>query len=233
MPTPYLHHELFEPNKVIEVQEHSNSLGKYLVIDNFYQRPDDIEYMLETSWSQMWKYKPGSRNTIDYHDCRLTIPYNMTRHVREFESQKLIWNMVQQKLNYTIKQAVQNYDFNLFKWINIPEHNIQSYPHQDDAGKQTMIASVIYLNKDKDCNGGTAFYEEDNLNEFVGHMEDDNIQVDISQHYTLIDVVKASFNKCVIYPGWWVHGAYIDDHSFYSGNRRRKNQVYFFELAGF
>ena len=118
MPTPYLHHELFEPNKVIEVQEHSNSLGKYLVIDNFYQRPDDIEYMLETSWSQMWKYKPGSRNTIDYHDCRLTIPYNMTRHVREFESQKLIWGMVQQKLNYTIKQAVQNYDFNLFKWIN-------------------------------------------------------------------------------------------------------------------
>nr|BCU99777.1 MAG: hypothetical protein CM15mV30_0710 [uncultured marine virus] len=96
-----------------------------------------------------------------------------------------------------------------------------------------MIASVIYLNKDKDCNGGTAFYEEDNLNEFVGHMEDDNIQVDISQHYTLIDVVKASFNKCVIYPGWWVHGAYIDDHSFYSGNRWRKNQVYFFELAGF
>nr|BCU99779.1 MAG: hypothetical protein CM15mV30_0730 [uncultured marine virus] len=30
MPTPYLHHELFEPNKVIEVQEHSNSLESIL-----------------------------------------------------------------------------------------------------------------------------------------------------------------------------------------------------------
>lgn len=232
MPTPYFHSELFAPNKLIEVQKcHLEPLGDLLIIDDFYEHADDIHSMLQNSWAPCWKRNRGSRNFVDYYDCRLNFSGNDNNLPREYESQQLIWDLCASQLGYAVRRDPQPYDFNIFKWINTPDENIQSYPHVDSHGSKEYMACVVYLNKDEDCNGGTAFYGESEVNPDVGKMEGDDIQIDIDKHYTFLDFVPAKYNRAVIYPGSWMHGAYIEDHKFYTDDRWRMNQVYFFELV--
>lgn len=234
-PTPYFHYELFELNDSINVTTKTiEGLGDIVIIDDFYKHPDDIHLFLRDQWVQAWKSGPNSVNFKEYYDCRLSFQHNVNNHPRECESQRLIWDLTARKLGYIPQKIFQPYNFNYFRWINPPQSkDIQSYPHQDD---DNMIASVIYLNRDEDTNGGTAFYAETEVNPEVGVMEQDDLRVDISKNYTLLDVVPAKFNRCVIYPGWFMHGAYIEDHTFYmqddSIDRWRINQVYFFKLIG-
>ena len=236
MPTPYLHHDLWQPNEDVEVLEHDvevlehsvSDLGEILIFDNFYRNPEQIEELLSSSWVQSWKKGPNPQNFKEYYDCRLSFAPHINHHSQEGESQRLIGGLTASRLGYNLQKMAETYEFNLFQWINVPEQRFQSYPHQDC--REGVMAPVIFWNKDEDCNSGTTFYAEDQKKE-VGYLESEDLGVDVEEHFKLIEVVPAKFNRCIVYPGWFTHGAYIENHQFYSGKLWRMNQVYFMKIS--
>lgn len=228
MPIPYFHYELFELNDNLDVQLLKvEGLGHIIQIDDFYKYPDDIHHMLESSYVQSWHNGPGSRNFVDYYDCRLAFQHNPNNHPKEMEYQRLIWDLSKTWLGIDCKKVYSPYMFNLFTWKNVPSSNIQMYPHIDDTD---TLATVTFLDKIED--GGTAFYKEPVDSHKIGFEEGDNIQIDINKDADLVGVAPAKFNRCIVYPGWYPHGGYIDNHDRYSEGNWRMNQVNFFKLIG-
>ena len=226
-PYPYFSDVVFEPNpdaKVGRIQV--DGLVSMFIIDDFYRHPEIIHEMLQNSWVHAWKWEPNSKNFVDYYDCRHVIK-KIDYPDRSFSSPySRLWSIIAENMGYVCENVEPDYEFNFFKWINVPGQNIQSYPHQDSRIEDPRIAGLIYLNKDEDCNGGTAFYHDNAVNPDVGVMEKHDIQVDVDKHYNIAGLVESKFNRCIIYPGWWMHGAYIEDHNFYT-DKWRINQVFF------
>ncbi len=227
MPIPYLQHELFEPNRQLSVGKRIiENIGEAVVIDNFFSFADDISEFLETSWVPSWKNNDKSKNYVDYYDCRIDIPQGPAEFSNQHDYQNIVKDLALSKLGYKCHSEIRPTSFNIFKWINPPESNsIQSYPHQDGTD---MLAAVVYL--DKKCDGGTAFYST--VDE-VDYEEDEDIRFDVGKYAKLEDVVEANFNRCVIYPGHYFHGAYIDNHSSYTHDTWRKTMVMFFPTMRF
>lgn len=228
MPTPYSYDELFEPNEILDVDVVATSRGPVVIVDNFYKNPDDINWMLSQAWAQDFKRGDNGRNFIDYYDCRLNIQNN--KHFDD-KVQQSIWNIIGQCFDeFKVVKKEEPLRFNLFKWINTPEYNIQHYPHTDHWSK---VAGIIYLDKIEE--GGTAIYnvgDENRLQieDIIGYTEDEDIRVDIESLSYEYDVIPAVFNRLVVYPGWYMHGGFITNHKAYT-NDWRMNQVFFWDAS--
>ena len=224
MPTPYSHSELFEPNEIIDVDIYNTCAGKVVIVDNFYKNPDDINWMLSNAWAQDFKRGENGRNFKDYYDCRLTVELNNSF---SDDVQKSIWNIIQQCYDdFKVITKEEPLRFNLFKWINTPDQNIQHYPHTDS---NTKCAGIIYL--DKHNQGGTAFYDVDKMQieDEIGYIEEQDLRVDIDKLGYQYDVIPAEFNRLVVYPGWYMHGGFMTSHRTYTDNWRM-NQVFFWDV---
>jgi hypothetical protein len=225
MTIAFRHDDLFEVNSQLSTKKYNlDNMGDILVVDNFYQFPWEINTMLEDSWSQLWKVSDSSRNGIDYFDCRLKFEGYNTKTLHQYEAQQLIGDLAKMHLGIEIADEVAPYAFNNFTNVTVPDNNMQMYPHMDGYN---MLAAVIYL--DPIENGGTAFYKQAKMAD-VGYGEEENILVDVDKYYDMAGVVEAKFNRCVIYPSWYMHGGYIDDHAKYSKNQWRRTQVYFMKI---
>jgi hypothetical protein len=231
MPTPFLFHDLFATRTGLSAEPMKiPGLGDIAIIDGFYEHPDAITDLLAVSAASPWKIGPGSRNYQDYFDCWTTLPAHPTyQDARDNQSQAQLWRIIKDSFGLSIKQRRYPFDFNMFQWIRPPAPNVQFYPHVDGSG---VVAAIIYLNRDADTNGGTAFYRDNPLGvtAAIGYHEQDNLQVDISAHCNLATVVPARFNRCILFPGWFTHGAYIEQHDFFTGDRWRLTQPYFFAV---
>ena len=223
MPVPYLKHMLFDlnPNLTVDTGE-IEGVGKIVIIENFFKYPEEIKRMLDQSWVTSWKNSPTSKNFVDYYDCR----FDLSRDITSFRSdgyQALIRELADTELGIRCNNYEVPTSFNVFQWLNPPaSHHIQSRPHIDG---RNLLASIVYL--DKYSNGGTAFYTKYRE---LDYTEEDDIRYDIDKHADLTEVVEANFNRCVIYPGQYPHGAYINDHNIYTGENWRMNMVMFMEM---
>lgn len=223
MPVAYQKHQLFALNPQLGVTKRKvEGVGDVVIIENFFAYPDDIALMLEQAWCPSWKNSPTSNNFIDYYDCR----YELGRDVGSYNSteyQQIVKDLALSKLGIKCHAKEVHTSFNVFQWIDPPKDiGIQMHPHID--GKD-VLASIVYLDKFSD--GGTAFYSEYQDNPDIPESED--IRFDISKNAKLIDVVEANFNRCVIYPGNFPHGGYINNHNTYTGDNWRLNMVMFME----
>ena len=148
MAVPYTHHTLFEINDNLVVKEESIGFFKYLYIDNFYKRPNEIHDMFEQSWFINWKLNANGYNFRDYYDCRINIPLNNHGFVNENKTV----NWLSKTLNLDPKLQCFEISTNIFTWINEPNtKDIQFWPHQDPS-----FNILVYL--DKINSGGTALY---------------------------------------------------------------------------
>ena len=223
MTVPYQKHQLFALNPQLGVTKRKvEGVGDVVIIENFFAYPDDIALMLEHAWCSSWKNSPTSNNFIDYYDCR----YSLDRDVSSYDSteyQQIVKDLALSKLGIKCHAREVGTTFNVFQWIDPPKDiGIQMHPHID--GKN-VLASIVYLDKFSD--GGTAFYSEYQDNPDIPESED--IRYDISKNAKLLDIVEANFNRCVIYPGNFPHGGYINNHSTYTGDNWRLNMVMFME----
>jgi hypothetical protein len=223
MTVPYQKHQLFALNPQLGVTKRKvEGVGDVVIIENFFAYPDDIALMLEQSWVQSWKNSPTSNNFIDYYDCR----YSLDSDVSSYDSaeyQQIVKDLALSKLGIKCHTREVGTTFNVFQWIDPPKDiGIQMHPHID--GKN-VLASIVYLDKFSD--GGTAFYSEYQDNPDIPESED--IRYDISKNAELLDIVEANFNRCVIYPGNFPHGGYINNHNTYTGDNWRLNMVMFME----
>ena len=84
---------------------------------------------------------------------------------------------------------------------------------------------LVYLDKQED--GGTAIYD----GEWITNDENMALLYPVEERFNLRQVIPAKFNRCVVFPGNCMHGAYINDYHRYLENWRF-TQVTFYHPQG-
>jgi len=206
MPIPFVVEELFalNPNSKISYYE------DWVCIDDFYTNIDQIQSLFENMPVESWKMSKWSRNFKDYYDCRPAFA--------NWEPSKEMIDARLEPLNRLVGRLVgwddvameKSLAFNVFKHKkqNLP-NTMQHHPHYD----RNMVNILIYI--DAVADGGTALYE----NEEIENREGANLIVDVSK-YKIKEIIPAKPNRCVIFSGNQLHGAYIENNDTYYYNCR-------------
>ena len=200
--------------------------GFCLTIGDFYENAEDLYQHLTNRDYPMWKYNPESptRNGVDYYDCRIVDKVGHPTRIYETEHQRILdvcrryWH----KGDYNWSRL---YEINCFKTGDITNPRFQHYPHIDSKldtpDNCATLNMLVYLDKEED--GGTAVYD----GEWITNDENMNVLYPVEERFNIRTMIKAKFNRCVIFPGNYMHGAWIDNYNKYIDNWRF-TQVTFF-----
>ena len=116
-------------------------------------------------------------------------------------------------------------EWNCFQTITQFDTKMQHYPHTDSElacpDNESVLNMIVYM--DKHESGGTAFYD----GTWLSNDEHENLLYPVLDRFSLSRVVPAKFNRCVIFPGNRIHGAWVDDYHKYMGKDWRYSQVQF------
>jgi len=201
--------------------------GFALTIDNFYEQPDAIyEYLMKKDFP-LWKYSTerNSKNGIEYNDCRVvdTIGHPTRIYYNDMERILNVCRKHWWKFNYNWSQ---NFEVNCFQTIDQFDTTLQHYPHIDSAFNTpdhlSTLNMLVYLDKEED--GGTAVYE----GTWITNNEQESLLYPVEEDFKIERVIEHKFNRCVIFPGNRLHGAYINDYNKYKDDKWRFTQVTFF-----
>tara|TARA_A100001015_G_scaffold38437_1_gene42271 strand:- start:7672 stop:8367 length:696 start_codon:yes stop_codon:yes gene_type:complete len=218
--------DLFEISKKIDPQWD----GHTITIDNFYENAEDIYEWLENQQYPLWKYNPDretQKNGVEYNDCRLVsrIPHITRRFTQKMD---MIYDICRQyfwKGDYDLHDNV--YEFNCFQTLKHFDSTLQHFPHIDSKldtpNELSTLNMIVYL--DKEESGGTACYH----GEWIKNDESRNLLYPVKDIFELERIIPAKFNRCVIFAGNRIHGAWIDDYNKYSeeSGKWRYNHVNF------
>ena len=219
---PFVLDELFKMSPNLDVKFD----GEVVTIDNFYEDPDTLYEWIRNRDYPMWKYNTerNTRNGIDYNDCRITDKIAHPTRVY-FNEMDRVLNVCREYFHTGAYDWQRIYEFNCFQTLSVFDKNIQHYPHTDSEldtpDNESTLNMIIYMDKEED--GGTAIYE----GTWLSNDEHLNVLYPVLDRFELRRVVPAKFNRCVIFPGNRIHGAWIDDYSKYSGDSWRYTQVNF------
>ena len=200
--------------------------GEVLTIDNFYEDPDTLYEWIKNRDYPMWKYNTerNTRNGIDYNDCRITDKIAHPTRIYENEMERVV-NICRRYFHTGGYDWQRIYEFNCFQTLSVFDKNIQHYPHTDSElstpDNESTLNMIVYMDKEED--GGTAIYE----GTWLSNDEHLNVLFPVLDRFELRRVIPAKFNRCVIFPGNRIHGAWIDDYSKYTGDSWRYSQVNF------
>ena len=204
--------------------------GWCLTIDDFYENADDLYDHLMARQFPMWKYNPESntRNGIDYYDCRIVDKVGHPTRIYHNENQRLldVARRYYWKGEYNWSGL---YECNCFKTITVDDPKLQHYPHID-SGLDTpdncaTLNMLVYMDKEED--GGTAVYD----GEWITNDENMSLLYPVEDRFTIERIIPHKFNRCVIFPGNRMHGAYIEDYNKYK-DKWRFTQVIFYHPEG-
>jgi len=208
-------------------------------IDNFYKNPNLVRNLALRC--------PGTRNQ---RICG-GLPGERVDMNMDLDGLGEIWKQVAENVYAlsmteatTFDQAVQRVPFS----VNVTQSNRrQRLPHIDFPDGLTNNsrgwAGVIYLNKGKECKGGTGFYtyKGNQINPFQkgiwGHKEEDWGDLPEEEHYIedskgpweLVHLAEMKYNRMVMYPDNILHTSY-DKPGFFEGDTYRLVQVFFIPL---
>lgn len=240
---PFFFEQLFEVD-IDNIKPVYDKESGVLYIDNFYKYPEQIYSWLNQQAKPLWKYdgEEDTKNTIDYYDCRINVPQNDTDSIYYPIFVDYILNIINNIWVNGPYEVDDFFEINCFKSIDINDMRLQHFPHMDlddemldnypegtltihprEYFKEAWINCIVYL--DKEESGGTARYsgraidnnEHENL--MFNHVDNKNVK--------LYDVIPAKFNRCVLFQGISMHGAYIEDYKKYM-NKWRYAQISFF-----
>ena len=204
-----------------------NEEHQYFTIDNYYENPDDIFEHLSNRQVPLWKYNEERKtpNGIDYLDCRIVDKIGHPTRLYENSMERLL-NVCREKFHkhsYTYRDDIE---INCFKTINITDNQLQHYPHIDgnfsDSNDNAVINMLVYLDKQED--GGTAVYE----NCWIPNKEHEGLLQNVEEIMDLSYIIPAKYNRCVLFTGNKMHGAYINDYSKYINDWRYSQVIFFY-----
>lgn len=198
-----------------------------IVIDDFYENPDDIHHYLSNRDHFRWKYDPesGTRNGIDYDDCRVIDKnaWPSRKYCAEEDRLKNLCNQYFWKHDYAVDPV---FEVNCFRTRTVFDNKLQHYPHCDSAFTNpddcATLNMLVYL--DKQESGGTAVYGGRQIENF----ENINVLYPVESEFEMTSIIEHKYNRCVIFPGNRLHGAYINDYTKYCDDNWRYTQVKFF-----
>lgn len=200
--------------------------GEVLTIDNFYEDPDTLYEWIRNRDYPMWKYNPerNSKNGIEYNDCRITDKIAHPTRLYENDMDRVL-NICRKYWHKGHYDWSRIYEFNCFQTLSVFDNKIQHYPHTDTElatpDNESTLNMIIYMDKEED--GGTAIYD----GTWLSNDEHLNVLYPVLDRFQLRKVVPAKFNRCVLFPGNRIHGAWIDDYNKYTGDSWRYTQVNF------
>ena len=214
---PYITEELWKLSPHLEPRFDEQT--QVVTIDNFFANAEDIHEHLSTRPVPMWKYNSerDSRNGIDYNDCRVVdfVGHPTRLYENSIETMKQICRRYWNKANY---HCNSNIEVNCFQPLAVTDNKYQHYPHTDSelatADDMSTLNLIVYLDKIED--GGTAVYG----GEWIWNAEHQNLLYPVEELFTIDHIIPAKFNRCVIFPGNRLHGAYINDYSKYKDTWR-------------
>ena len=230
MVNPIIPRRLFEVTPDIKLTSFDDEI---LIIDNFYRNYDEIHAFLSGATVDIFN-DPGpnaektSRNFVDYYQCRPSFFYK-DRFVPNI---KKIKNLIKDFYGLTKEPFFCNertgpYEFNFFKFVNVPSQEIQGTPHLDFQMGSMIYNAIIYL--DKISSGGTAIYTNADK---VGSLLEDAFSrqhlvagMDVSS--LEMKLIRAKPNRLVVFKGNRYHNGYIENHSKYQQDWRIVQVMFF------
>jgi hypothetical protein len=201
--------------------------GFALTIDNFYENAEDLHDWIQNRQYPMWKYSKErpSRNGIDYNDCRITDKIAHPTRIYETEMDRLL-NICRKYFHKGEYNWDRIYEFNCFQTLSVFDNAIQHYPHTDSEldtpDDESTLNMIVYM--DKQESGGTAVYN----GTWLSNDEHLNVLYPVEERFEIERIIPAKFNRCVIFPGNRIHGAWIEDYNKYTGDSWRFTQATFF-----
>ena len=200
------------------------------IIDNFYENPDDIHDHFMKRDVPLWKYNEerNTQNGIDYIDARFVD--KVGHPTRQWHNSiQRIQNICREKWHKGEYEWRDDIEINCFKTINVFDPKQQHYPHIDgnfdDPDDLSVINCLIYLDKQED--GGTAVYE----NSWVENMEHHGVLQPVEDMMDLKCIIPAKYNRCVLFTGNKMHGAYINDYNKYKDDWRMSQVLFFYPIT--
>tara|TARA_B100001939_G_scaffold196868_1_gene169424 strand:+ start:10977 stop:11675 length:699 start_codon:yes stop_codon:yes gene_type:complete len=194
-------------------------------IDNFYKNPDKVRNLAlrcpPTNNPRICGGVPGTRvdmnmNLDHMHEVWKSIADN-------------VYGMKMGEVN-TFDQACLQVPFS----VNVTQSKDRvrlphiDYPFGSDG---RGWAGLIYLNKGKECQGGTGFYnyKGQQVNPSQDGIWDEDYVADSVGPWELIHLAEMKYNRMIFYPDSVLHGAY-DKPGFFEGDNYRLVQVFFLPL---
>jgi hypothetical protein len=194
-------------------------------IDNFYKNPDKVRNLAlrcpPTNNPRICGGVPGTRvdmnmNLDHMHEVWKSIADN-------------VYGLKMGEVN-TFDQACLQVPFS----VNVTQSKDRvrlphiDYPFGSDG---RGWAGLIYLNKNKECQGGTAFYnyKGNQVDPSQDGIWDEDFVSDSVGPWELIHLAEMKYNRMIFYPDSVLHGAY-DKPGFFEGDNYRLVQVFFLPL---
>jgi len=210
MNEPFLYDKVFAVSNNMQGNILFSENNKILVIDNLFKNYSELQKVVFSSSVGNWKYKNGTKNYIDYYDCRLSFldkPYEI------FNVAKTI---IEEQYGKNSFAVVGHPEANWFKQINAKRANY-AVPHQDNfVPNANLYTCLVYLNSEEDCFGGTAFFNK---------LKDDSVIEDLDYWgsdpscWEKLGHVEMKPNRLVIFPANLYHSAYHPVNGYYNTPR--------------
>ena len=205
--TPFLYHEIFEISNNIIGNIKTINNTKILVLDNVFKNFNKLQKIVFSTPVGNWKFKNGTKNYIDYYDCRLSFLPKQDAMIA------LAKDSI--SLQYSHKTFLQNsVDVNWFKQINKKRNNY-AIPHIDTTEKKSYTC-LVYLNSIEDCFGGTAFFNQ--IKEDFA-IEDLDYWGANQECWEKIGYIDMQPNRMVIFPSELFHSAYHPNDWYFDNPR--------------
>lgn len=200
--------------------------GFAVTIDDFYENAEDLHDHLTSRQYPMWKYNSEreSPNGVEYNDCRIVDKTGHPTRLQDNDMQRVLdvcrkyWH----KGDYQYNDLLE---FNCFQTITQTDPKMQHYPHVDSSfdtpDELATLNMLVYMDKEED--GGTAVYGGN----WITNHEHQSLLFPVEETFDVETIIPHKFNRCVIFPGNRLHGAWIDDYTKYMGDKWRFTQVKF------
>lgn len=212
MVNPVIPRNLFKVNRHYDITSFDDGI---LVIDNFYERYEEIYSFLNSSTVPIFN-DPGpeneSRNFKDYYQCRPSFFSNdrFAPHIREIKN-IIGLHFELDELPQFCNNKTGPYEFNFFKYIKNPDQDLQAIPHVDYDWN-----AIVYF--DKVSSGGTAIYENitDEQKQLINQaFLQERIRAGIDVKDFDKKIIQSKPNRLVIFKGNRFHNGYISNHKQY------------------
>ena len=197
---PVLINEVFAINDDVHIEQ----IGDCIIIDNLFKDYVKIREAFIDAPAFNWKIPKGTRNFIDYYDCR-----HFFSHYEGFPFTDCIRKIIEHVWSRDTQLQRHGIRTNWFKQIN-PKISDWSEVHIDAShkGEYTMITT---LNTLEECSGGTSLFTD--LDHIDGH-KGLTYWSKLKNHGTPLNI-EMKPGRTIIFPSEIPHAAWHPIDSFY------------------
>lgn len=175
-----------------------------IIIDNLFEDWSKVRQLFINTPALNWKMPEGTRNFIDYYDCR---HYYKVHFGYPFIDP--IKKIIKHVYGTEVKHEDNGIRTNWFKQI-IPKKSNWAQIHQDWTEPGKEFTMITFLNTENECSGGTSFFKD--IKEMDGHTGMDYWSK-ISKVNPLNIEMKPG--RTIIFPSEIPHAAWHPIDSFY------------------